>query len=172
LPRVRSVTYNRRFQPTGRSFNGRTADSDSAYRGSNPCLPAKTRPKAAFLVGGRFSHIASRLGSTLRASPSAPREWERIPASQPSASARQILRELRRDVSPKPEGRRRASSLRSPEPARASARQALVLLANRARSLHAKAVSTKSDHSCRFCQLSSRSTLDRGSLGGRFSEWL
>src|SRR5690606_5261287 len=24
----------------GRSFNGRTADSDSAYRGSNPCLPA------------------------------------------------------------------------------------------------------------------------------------
>ena len=24
----------------GRSFNGRTADSGSAYRGSNPCLPA------------------------------------------------------------------------------------------------------------------------------------
>ena len=44
--------YNRRFRrcgssgqtragpPAGRSFNGRTADSDSAYRGSNPCLPA------------------------------------------------------------------------------------------------------------------------------------
>src|ERR1051325_1435826 len=25
----------------GRSSNGRTADSESAYRGSNPCLPAK-----------------------------------------------------------------------------------------------------------------------------------
>ena len=25
---------------TGRSSNGRTADSESAYRGSNPCLPA------------------------------------------------------------------------------------------------------------------------------------
>ena len=34
--------YNRWFQPTGRSFNGRTADSDSAYRGSNPCLPANS----------------------------------------------------------------------------------------------------------------------------------
>src|SRR5678816_1992069 len=28
------------FLPAGRSSNGRTADSDSAYRGSNPCLPA------------------------------------------------------------------------------------------------------------------------------------
>ena len=28
------------FSRAGRSFNGRTADSDSAYRGSNPCLPA------------------------------------------------------------------------------------------------------------------------------------
>ena len=26
--------------PVGRSSNGRTADSESAYRGSNPCLPA------------------------------------------------------------------------------------------------------------------------------------
>ena len=29
-----------RQRRAGRSSNGRTADSDSAYRGSNPCLPA------------------------------------------------------------------------------------------------------------------------------------
>src|SRR5262249_38556589 len=27
-------------EPSGRSSNGKTADSGSAYRGSNPCLPA------------------------------------------------------------------------------------------------------------------------------------
>ncbi len=41
LAGTRKAHYNQWFQPTGRSFNGRTADSDSAYRGSNPCLPAK-----------------------------------------------------------------------------------------------------------------------------------
>lgn len=29
-------------EPSGRSSNGKTADSGSAYRGSNPCLPALT----------------------------------------------------------------------------------------------------------------------------------
>lgn len=32
---------------TGRSSNGKTADSGSAYRGSSPCLPAKLRMKIA-----------------------------------------------------------------------------------------------------------------------------
>ena len=31
---------------TGGSSNGRTADSDSAYQGSNPCPPAKQKPPA------------------------------------------------------------------------------------------------------------------------------
>ena len=35
----------------GRSSNGRTADSESAYRGSNPCLPAK--PATRFAPSGR-----------------------------------------------------------------------------------------------------------------------
>src|ERR1700688_644511 len=30
----------------GRSSNGKTADSGSAYRGSNPCVPAKSNSRA------------------------------------------------------------------------------------------------------------------------------
>ena len=56
--------YNQMFQPTGRSFNGRTADSDSAYRGSNPCLPA-THSAFGLVRAGRqvFSGISTRLRS-------------------------------------------------------------------------------------------------------------
>ena len=32
----------------GRSSNGRTADSGSAYRGSNPCLPANSHNSLEF----------------------------------------------------------------------------------------------------------------------------
>ena len=61
----------------GRSSNGRTADSDSAYRGSNPCLPA-TRLGYASLVAGRPFQAST---GSLRAPVSA-----RIPASQPLSS--------------------------------------------------------------------------------------
>ena len=40
------MNFFRQFPPSGRSSNGRTADSGSAYRGSNPCLPAKSFPPA------------------------------------------------------------------------------------------------------------------------------
>src|SRR5215475_11308711 len=35
---------------SGRSSNGKTADSGSAYRGSNPCLPAKRSPSPSFAI--------------------------------------------------------------------------------------------------------------------------
>jgi hypothetical protein len=54
---------------TGRSSNGRTADSDSAYRGSNPCLPANlTRSRSFAWLVGRPS-VTSRFASAQRVSP-------------------------------------------------------------------------------------------------------
>jgi hypothetical protein len=54
---------------TGRSSNGRTADSDSAYRGSNPCLPANlSRPRSfGWLVGP--SSVTSRFISAQQIAP-------------------------------------------------------------------------------------------------------
>ncbi len=45
----------------GRSSNGRTADSESAYRGSNPCLPAKhfQNVEAAAAAAAAGSSVAS-----------------------------------------------------------------------------------------------------------------
>src|ERR1041384_3569604 len=45
---MRRVTYIR-FS-VGRSSNGKTADSGSAYRGSNPCLPAKESAGASDIL--------------------------------------------------------------------------------------------------------------------------
>ena len=60
---------------TGRSFNGRTRRSGRRYRGSNPCLPATS---LAFAPSWLFGP-----SSGARNSPSARRDWARIPASQP-----------------------------------------------------------------------------------------
>ena len=55
LTRPRHVTRAQRTRaacahPAGRSSNGRTADSGSAYRGSNPCLPAKSIQQLEILL--------------------------------------------------------------------------------------------------------------------------
>ena len=65
LAGTREAHYNQWFQPTGRSFNGRTADSDSAYRGSNPCLPA-IRLAVGSLMAARRASVTSRLTSASR----------------------------------------------------------------------------------------------------------
>ena len=50
----------------GRSFNGRTADSDSAYRGSNPCLPATLQinlgPRDSFRSPNALSSVEDTMG--------------------------------------------------------------------------------------------------------------
>ena len=59
-------------RPVGRSSNGKTAASGAAYRGSNPCLPAKSprletnHPKkhAVRCLTARFG-LQDQLGSTL-----------------------------------------------------------------------------------------------------------
>src|SRR5436190_22774733 len=53
--------------PIGTSSNGKTADSGSAYRGSNPCVPAKhpRRPHLdrylMVMLGGAFGSLARYL---------------------------------------------------------------------------------------------------------------
>jgi hypothetical protein len=49
--------YNQSFPPaSGTSFNGRTADSDSAYWGSNPYVPANSSAQGAPVLRGFTTH--------------------------------------------------------------------------------------------------------------------
>ena len=66
LPHQPGGRYNDGFTPpAGTSFNGRTADSDSAYWGSNPYVPAthrQTSQVVLLLRLGRFDSIAPVTG--------------------------------------------------------------------------------------------------------------
>ena len=58
--RTHSRTRQAFGEPVGRSSNGKTADSGSAYRGSNPCLPANSYSfPLRFLL---ISHTRARNG--------------------------------------------------------------------------------------------------------------
>src|SRR6185503_12320045 len=53
----------RLFCLIGRSSNGRTADSDSAYRGSNPCLPVQLTMRSPVVLLVLMLSFAGNLGA-------------------------------------------------------------------------------------------------------------
>src|SRR5215475_3437328 len=72
---------------SGRSSNGKTADSGSAYRGSNPCLPATCRPaRSSMLSRIVFFTVPTLVAATLLGQAPA------AEASKPPAEVDQALR--------------------------------------------------------------------------------
>ena len=56
---INVCALSREVPPTGRSFNGRTRGSGPRYRGSNPCLPAKSHFARQTTVRPAFASVSN-----------------------------------------------------------------------------------------------------------------